>query len=137
MKLRTYLNFDGNCAEAFRFYEKNLGGKITATMTYDQAPPSANVQAGTEGRVMHARLTLGDSEIYGSDTPPGVQQPMRSAYLCLGVDSNEEAERIHGILSDGGEVFMPMAETFFANRFSMLRDRFGVLWMIIHEKTMR
>ena len=72
-----------------------------------------------------------------SDAPPERFQPMRSAYLSLGVGSNEEAERIHKLLADGGEVFMPMEETFFAFRFSMLRDRFGTSWMIIYERPMQ
>ena len=71
-----------------------------------------------------------------SDAPADRYQPMRSAYLSLNVDDSAEAERIHKVLSDGGEVFMPMEETFFAHRFSMLRDKFGVSWMIIHEKPM-
>jgi PhnB protein len=71
-----------------------------------------------------------------SDVPPERFQPMRSAYLSLGLDSIQEAERIHALLSDGGEIFMPMQETFFAFRFSMLRDKFGTSWMIIHERPM-
>lgn len=136
VKLNTYLNFDGNCAEAFDFYEKHLGGKLGPMMTYGDSPAMANFPPGTENRIIHTRIALGGTELYGSDTPPGVQKPMRSAYLSLSVDSSEEAERIHTLLSEGGEVFMPMEETFFAHRFSMLRDRFGVLWMVIHEKVM-
>ena len=70
------------------------------------------------------------------DAPPDHFQPMRSAYLALSVDSNEEAERIYVLLSEGGEIFMPMEETFFAFRFAMLRDKFGTSWMIIHERPM-
>jgi len=72
----------------------------------------------------------------GSDVPSNRFQPMRSAYLSLGVDSSAEAERVHAILSEGGEIFMPMQETFFAFRFSMLRDKFGTSWMIIHQRPM-
>ena len=72
----------------------------------------------------------------GSDVPPERFQPMRSVYLSLAVDSSEEAERIFKLLSEGGEVFMPMEETFFAYRFGMLRDRFGTSWMILHQKPM-
>jgi PhnB protein len=71
-----------------------------------------------------------------SDAPPDRYQPMRSVYLALSVDSNEEAERLYSILSEGAEIFMKMEETFFAHRFAMLRDKFGTSWMIIHEKPM-
>ncbi|MEX1181706.1 MAG: hypothetical protein WEF86_00620 [Gemmatimonadota bacterium] len=72
----------------------------------------------------------------GADIPPERFQPMRSAYLSLLLDSDEEAERIYALLSDGGELFMPMEETFFAQRFAMLRDRFGTSWMLLHERAM-
>jgi PhnB protein len=135
MKVRTYLNYGGNCEEAFRFYEKNLGGKIGMIMTFDEMPPGpgAPAQPPMKG-ILHASITLGDVEIMASDVPH--QQPMRSAYLCLSVTSDDEAERIYKILSDGGEVFMPIGETFFATKFAQLRDKFGTLWMIIHEKPM-
>jgi PhnB protein len=134
MKLNTYLNYGGNCEQAFRFYEKHLGGKITAMMTWSQQPNPSDVPPELKNAILYARMTLGETEIMGSDVPPGRFQPMRSAYLSLAVDSSEEAERIHALLSDGGEIFMPMAETFFAFRFSMLRDKFGTSWMIIHQR---
>lgn len=134
MKVNTYLNFGGNCAEALRFYEKHLGGKITTIMTYDQMPEPKSVPPGMEKAVLHASLTLGDTTLMASDGPR--VEPMRSAYICLSVDSSEEAERIHALLSDGGEVSMPMGETFFAHRFSMLRDKFGIAWMVIHQRPM-
>ena len=136
MKLHTYLNFGGNCEEAFRFYEKNLGGKINAMMRYADQPDPKNVPPGTEKFVLYANMAIGETELMGSDVPPERFQPMRSVYLSLGVDSSADAERIHALLAEGGEVFMPMAETFFAFRFSMLRDRFGTSWMIIHQKPM-
>lgn len=131
MKLYTQLNFGGNCAEAFRFYEAHLGGHITMMMTQSQAP-GAPPAAGDA--IIHARMNIGESVLIGNDVPGTVFQKMRSAYLYLSVDSPAEAERIHALLADGGEVFMPMAETFYASRFSMLRDRFGVSWSIIHER---
>ena len=136
MKLTTYLNFGGNCGDAFRFYEKHLGGKITAMMTYSQQPDASTVPAELRNFIMHARITIAGTEVMASDAPPDKFQPMRSVYLALSVNSNEEAERIHKLLADGGEIFMPMAETFFAHRFSMLRDKFGTSWMIIHERPM-
>jgi PhnB protein len=136
MKLNTYLNYGGNCAEAFKFYEKHLGGKIISMMTFDQAPDPSQIPPGAGKGVLHARLELGGTVLMGSDVPGGRHQPMRSAYLSLSVESSAAAERIHALLAEGGEIFMPMAETFFAFRFSMLRDRFGTSWMIIHERPM-
>ena len=134
MKLNTYVNFAGKCAEAFRFYEKHLGGKIGMMMTHGQAPDQSQVNAELKDAVLHARISIGDTELMGADIPNA--QPMRSAYLSLGVQSDAEAERIFSALSDGGEVFMPMQETFFATRFAQLRDQFGINWMIIHERPM-
>ena len=136
MKLHTYLNFGGNCEEAFRFYEKNLGGNIEMMMRYADQPDPKNVPPGQEKFVLYANMTMGETQLMGSDVPPERFQPMRSVYLSLTVDSSEEAERIFKLLCDGGEVFMPMAETFFAHRFGMLRDRFGTSWMILHQKPM-
>jgi PhnB protein len=135
MKMNTYVNFAGKCAEAFRFYEQHLGGKIGMMMTHEQAPDRSNVKREWEDAVLHARMTLGGTELMAADIPNA--QPMRSAYLSLSVDADAEAERLFSVLSDGGEVFMPMQETFFASRFGQLRDRFGINWMIVHERPMQ
>jgi PhnB protein len=134
MQLHTYLNYGGNCEQAFRFYEQQLGGTITMMMRHGEQPGPS--QAGSEwnGKILHARITLGGTELLGADIPADRFQPMRSAYLSLTLASSEEAERIYALLSDGGEIFMPMAETFFAHRFAMLRDRFGTSWMLLHSK---
>jgi PhnB protein len=136
MKMHTYLNYDGNCAEALNFYEKHLGGKIVVMSTYGQMPNAKNLAPEMENKVLHARIVIGDALLMASDMPPGRHQPMRSAYLTLTVDSNEEAERLYALLTDGGEIFMKMEETFFAHRFAMLRDKFGTSWMLIHERPM-
>jgi len=132
MKMNTYVNFAGTCAEAFRFYEKHLGGTIGMMMTHGQAPDQSKVDSAWKDAVLHARITVGGTELLGADIPKA--QPMRSAYLSLNVDSDGDAERIFAALSDGGEIFMPMQETFFATRFGQLRDRFGINWMIIRER---
>ena len=134
MKLNTYVNFRGTCAEAFHFYEKHLGGKIGMLMTHAQAPDQSKIEPELKDAVLHARISIGDTEVMGADIPHA--EPMRSAYLSLSVQSDAEAERIFSALSDGGEVFMPIQETFFATRFAQLRDRFGINWMIIHERPM-
>ncbi len=134
MKLHTYLNYGGNCEQAFRFYEKHLGGQITMMMTQGEQPVPNDVPPERKNAILYARMTIGGTELMGSDVPPDRFQPMRSAYLSLSVSSTEEAERIYALLSDGGEIFMPLEETFFAFRFSMLRDKFGTSWMIIHQR---
>jgi len=134
MKLQTYVNFAGKCAEAFRFYEQHLGGKTGMMMTHGQAPDQSKVDPALKDAVLHARITIGGTELMGADIPNA--QPMRSAYLSLGVTSDAEAERMFSALKEGGEVFMPMQETFFATRFGQLRDRFGINWMIVHERPM-
>jgi PhnB protein len=140
MKVNTYLNFPGSCEEALSFYEKHLGAKVlvksrfadmSATNMPQNLPPGINPQA-----IIHARFQIGDTIIMASDGPPERVQPMRSAYLTLSLDSNEEAERIYAALVEGGEGFMPIAKTFFAHRFGQCRDRYGINWMVIHEKPM-
>ena len=132
MQLHTYLNYGGNCEQAFRFYEQHLGGKIIALMRHGEQPVATDLPPEWNGKVLHARMDLGGTELLGADIPG--YQPMRSAYLSLTVNSDEEAERIYGLLSDGGQLFMPMQETFFASRFAMLRDQFGTSWMLLHPK---
>ncbi len=134
MRLHTYLNYGGNCRQAFRFYEQHLGGRIIFMMTHGEGPNPADVPAGWKDAILHARMNIGGTELLAADVPPDRFQPMRSAYLSLSLDSSEEAERIYALLSDGGQVFMPMEETFFAFRFAMLRDRFGTSWMLLHER---
>jgi PhnB protein len=134
VQLHTYLNYGGNCEEAFRFYEKHLGGKITMIMKHGEQPGGNQGPPGWENAVLHARLNLGGTELLGADIPPDRFQPIRSAYLSLTVDSDVEADRVFQLLSERGEIFMPMQETFFASRFSMFRDRFGTSWMLIRPK---
>ena len=131
MKLDIYLNYPGNCEQAFRFYEQHLGGTITTMMTHGQGPNAANLTADQKNAILHARLELGNTVVMGADIPNC--EPMRSAYLTLTMDSENEAERLYALLSDGGQIFMKMEKTFFANRFAMLRDRFGTSWMLLHE----
>jgi PhnB protein len=134
MQLHTYLNYGGNCEQAFLFYEQHLGGKVTMLMRHGEQPNLDNVPKGWAHAVLHAPSHLGGTELLGADIPPDRFQPMRSAYLSLTVDSVDEAERVYALLMDGGQVFMKMEETFFARRFAMLRDRFGTSWMLINPK---
>ena len=132
MKLTTYLNYGGNCEEAFRFYEQQLGGTITFLMRYGEIPGGQPPSPDWKDKVLHATLSLGGTELLGADIP--TYQPMRSAYMTLTLDSTPETERIYTVLSEGGEIFMPISDTFFAHRFAMLRDRFGTSWMLLHPK---
>lgn len=134
MKLRTYINYGGNCEEALRFYEQHLGGKITALIPHGSQHLPEGAPPGWEKAILHARFSLGEMELMANDVPPERFQPMRSVYLSISVDRTDEAERIYALLSDGGQIFMPMQETFFAFRFAMLRDRFGTSWMILHQR---
>src|ERR1044071_1203356 len=131
MRVDVYLNYAGNCRDAFRFYEQHLGGKITMLMTHGEGPNAANTPAELRDGVLHARLQLANSFVMGADIPKS--EPMRSAYLTLTTDTAEEAERVYALLSEGGQIFMKMEKTFFANRFAMLRDKFGTSWMLLHE----
>ena len=132
MKVNTYVNFAGTCAEAFRYYERHLGAKVGMMMTHEQAPDPSRLNPEWRTKVLHARISIGDSELMAADIPGA--EPMRSAYLTLSVNSDTEAERLFAALSDGGQALMPMEETFFATRFGQVRDRFGMNWMILHER---
>ena len=132
MKLYTYLNFNGNCRAAFEFYSQHLGGKTSMMLTHQQTPNPGQVPPEWKNAILHARMNIGETELLAADIPNA--QPMRSAYLTVMTESIEEAERIYAALADGGEIFMPMAETPFAVRFAQVRDRFSMNWMILHER---
>jgi len=128
------LNFGGNCEEAFRFYEQHLGGEITMLMRRTELPDPNEPWPDWENSIQYASMNLGETQLTASDVPPKHFQPMRSVYLTLTVDGAAEAERIWALLSEGGQVFMAMGETFFATRFGQLRDKFGISWMILAPK---
>ena len=130
MKLDIYVNYRGTCDQAFRFYEQHLGGKITGMVKHGEQP-NPNIPADWKERVLHGRIEIGDVVLMGADVPKA--EPMRSAYLTLTLDTEAEAERVYALLTDGGEIFMKMEKTHFANRFAMLRDKFGTSWMLLHH----
>jgi PhnB protein len=129
MKLTPYLNFNGQCEEAFKTYERVLGGKIVATFYFGDSPMAKQYPAMAT-KVMHARLDVGDQMILGCDAPPEHFQQARGSAVMLDLDDTAEAERIFGELSEGGNVSMALQETFWAKRYGMFRDRFGTPWMI-------
>ena len=130
MRLDVYLNYRGTCEQAFRFYEQHLGGRITGIVRHAEQPNPA-VAADWKEKILHARIEIGGTVVMGADIPQS--EPMRSAYLALALDTEADAERVYALLTDGGEIFMKMAQTPFANRFAMLRDRFGTSWMLLHQ----
>ena len=129
VQLDIYVNYPGHCEEAFRFYEQHLGGKIN-TISYHQQPPP-NFPKDWKQPVLHATMEIGGTLLRGADIPGA--EPMRSVYLTLRLNTPQKAEDIYKLLSQNGEVFMKMEKTFFANRFAMLRDKFGTSWMLLNE----
>jgi len=129
LKLDIYINYPGHCEEAFLFYEQHLGGRITMMSPHHQPPP--NFPKEWKRPILHAVIEIGGMLVRGADVP--YSEPMRSAYLTLRIDTAEMAENIYHLLSDGGEIFMKIDKTFFANRFAMLRDKFGTSWMLLNE----
>jgi len=125
MKINPYLHFAGNCEEAFKFYEKAIGGKIEGFLPFgdDEGP-------AWKGKVMHGSMQLGDIVLMGTDAPPKFYQKPQGFRVTINVDTNEEAERIYAALSAGGNITVPLDETFFAHRFAMLEDKFGQPWII-------
>jgi PhnB protein len=133
MKLTPYLNFNGQCEEAFQFYEKCLGGKILFQMTYGKSPmPPEQTPPGWGGKILHATLSVGDQLLQGSDTP--TENKPRGFAISISLADVAEAERIFAAFADGGAAQMPIQETFWALRFGMVTDRFGIPWMINCEK---
>ena len=134
MQSNTYLNFNGTCEEAFKFYEKCFGAKIESSMTHEGSPAEANTPPEWRKKILHARLKIGDTIIMASDAPPGHYNKPQGFNVSLGLDRAADAERVFKEMSQGGEVRMPMSSTFFATRFGMVTDRFGIPWMVICEK---
>jgi len=130
MQINAYLNFSGNCAEAFRFYEQVLCGKITFMQTHGESPMRDQTPPGWENAVMHVRLEVGDQVLMGSDAPGEYYQKPQGFSVSLGMGDPAEAERVYNALSEGGQVRMELQKTFWAERFAMLVDRYGTPWMI-------
>ena len=130
MRLDVYVNYRGKCEQAFRYYEQHLAGRITGMARHGDRPNPA-LPADWNDKILHARVEIGETVLMGADVPHA--EPMRSAYLTLTFDHEADAERAYALLTDGGEVFMKMERTPFANRFAMLRDKFGTSWMLLHQ----
>ena len=136
MDLNVYLLFNGDCEEAFKFYEKNLGGKIEMMMPHAGSPAESQVPAEWGNKIMHARMTVGNQVIMASDAPPGRYSKPAGFSVNIGVKTAAEAEKVFNAMSEGGQIHMPIAETFWAIRFGMFVDKFGIPWMVNAEKPM-
>jgi PhnB protein len=134
MQLNPYLSFDGQCEAAFRFYERVLGGKIVMMFTYGESPEAEHTSPDWRGKIMHARLMLGDKALMGSDAPRDRFERPQGFHVSIGIDDPADAERIFRSLAEHGTVTMPIQQTFWAVRFGMLVDQFGIPWMINCEK---
>jgi PhnB protein len=130
MQLVAYLNFKGQCAEAFKFYEKCLGGKIEAMIPHAGTPAEQFVSPEWRSKIMHARLAVGEAVLMGSDAPPEMFQQPQGFSVALQIKDPREAERVFAALAEKGTVRMPLEETFWAARFGMLVDQFGIPWMV-------
>ena len=130
MQVTPYLNFNGDCAAAFRFYEQTLGGTLEVLQTHGESPMAADTPPDWRDRILHARLAVDDTVLMGSDSPPEHYRPPAGFAVSLQLDRPEEAERVFAALAEDGTVQMPIGETFWASRFGMLVDRFGIPWMV-------
>jgi PhnB protein len=134
MQIQPYLNFNGNCEEAFKFFEKCFGGKIEAMISHANAPTEMNVSPEWRNKIMHARLKVGDALVMGSDASPQFYKPAQGFHVSLQIDKAADADRIFQELSENGSITMPIQQTFWAARFGMVTDRFGIPWMVNCEK---
>jgi PhnB protein len=135
MQLNPYLYFNGDCEAAFKFYERCLGGKIEAMMQHDGTPAAEQVPAEWRKKILHARLSLGNGEVLmASDAPPQHYAKPNGFSVSLQIKDPQQADRVFHALAENGTVRMPIQQTFWAERFGMLVDQFGIPWMVNCEK---
>ncbi|CAN7444909.1 VOC family protein [Phyllobacterium sp. LjRoot231] len=137
MRLNAYLNFDGQCEEAFKLYEKVLGGKIERLVRYDEMPEGNTSAPELAKNIMHINMKVGDTILMGSDAPPPYFKKAQGISVNINTETTGEAERVFAALSEGAEsIMMPIGETSWAARFAMFVDRYGTPWMINCPKPM-
>ena len=134
MQTQPYLFFDGRCDEAIAFYQKALGAEVGMLMRFKESPDPTTCMPGSENKVMHACLRVGDATVLASDGRCTGNPTFTGFALSLTVGSESEADRLFAALGDGGQVQMPMTKTFFSPRFGMVADRFGVGWMVVVQQ---
>jgi PhnB protein len=130
MQVNPYLTFNGDCEAAFKFYQKCLGGKIEAMITHAGTPAEEHVPAEWRDKIMHARLVVEGAVLMASDAPPDRYQQPRGISVSLQLKDPDKAESIFHALAEGGTVQMPIEQTFWAAKFGMLKDQYGIPWMI-------
>jgi PhnB protein len=133
MKLRPHLTFCGNCEEAFKVYERILGGKITAMLPWGRSPAATEVPEDWRGKIVHATLTFGGAELAGADVPPNQYERPQGFAVLLSVTPHAAGKRIFDELAAGGRVQMPFQKTFWSSGFGVLVDRFGTPWEVTVE----
>jgi PhnB protein len=134
MNVQPYLFFDGHCDEAIEFYQKTLGAKVEMIMRYKESPdpiPPGMIPPGSENKIMHSSFRIGETTVMASDGNCRGQPNFQGFSLSLSAENAAEADRLFNALADGGEVQMPIGQTFFSPRFGMVADRFGVSWMVV------
>jgi PhnB protein len=131
MQVQPYLFFEGSCQEAIDFYRQVIGAEVLMQMAFKDCPAPENLPTGNGDKIMHASLKVGNTEIFMSDGMCGGAPSFQGFSLSLMLEDDAEAARVFAALGDGGTVTMPMAKTFFASSFGMLKDRFGVGWMLM------
>lgn len=136
MTIQPYLNFEGKAQEAIDFYKGAIGAQVKMVMHFKDAPPEMKSQMSPDSmdKVMHACIQIGDSEVFMSDGRCGGKAIFSGIQLTINAKSDGEAEKLFASLGKGGQVTMPMSETFFAHRFGMVDDKFGVHWMVLNPK---
>lgn len=130
MELTPYLIFNGACDEAFRFYERVLGGKIAFRQTFGESPAKGEVPPALHDKVIHIALETPGGKLFGSDAPPEQYAPASGTSIAIGVDTAADGERIFNALADGGKVTMPFGRTFWSAGFGMVVDKYGTPWMV-------
>lgn len=132
MTIQPYLFFEGRCDEALAFYKQALGAEVQMLMRWKDAPEKSMCSPANENKVMHCSFKIGDSVVMGSDGRNSGQAKFDGFALSIAAKNDAEAEKLFNALSAGGEVAMPLGKTFFASSFGMVRDKFGVHWMVAH-----
>lgn len=130
MQMTTYLSFNGQCESAFKFYEQCLGARLGELFRYAGSPMANEVPASWQDKIMHGSLTVGDQVVMGGDVAPDRYEQPKGFSLSLQISSTTDAERVFRELAEDGRVVMPLEKTFWAERFGMVVDRFGIPWLI-------
>ncbi len=131
MHVQPYLDFNGRCDEALEFYKKAIGAKVGMLMRFKDAPDKSMITPGSENKVMHSQFQVGDTIVMASDGRNSGKPNFQGIMLSISANTEAEADKIFNGLAEGGQVRMPLGKTFFAQRFGMVADKFGVGWMVI------